>query len=89
MQLEGRTVQVKGPNGELRRTLPEGVAVSRQGETLVITPVSASRTNRMRHGLSRTLVANMVGRGHQGLQQGPGDGGVWATGPRSRAKPWC
>ena len=60
VQLEGRTVQVKGPNGELRRTLPEGVAIDHQGQTLVIIPTSASRMTRMRHGLSRTLVANMV-----------------------------
>ena len=60
VQLEGRTVQVKGPKGELRRTLPEGVAIDRHGETLVITPTSANRVTRMRHGLSRTLVANMV-----------------------------
>lgn len=60
VQLEGRTVQVKGPNGELRRTLPEGVAIARHEQTLVITPTSTSRMTRMRHGLSRTLVANMV-----------------------------
>ena len=60
VQLEGRTVLVKGPNGELRRTLPEGVAIARHEQALVVTPINASRTNRIRHGLSRTLVANMV-----------------------------
>ncbi len=60
VQLEGRTVQVKGPNGELRRTLPEGVAINHHGQTLVVTPINTSRRSRMRHGLSRTLVANML-----------------------------
>lgn len=64
--LSGLAVTVKGPKGELRRTLPDGVAVSQQENTLVVTPSNGSRRSRERHGLCRTLVANMV----EGVSQG-------------------
>jgi large subunit ribosomal protein L6 len=64
--LSGLAVTVKGPKGELSRTLPDGVAVSQQENTLVVTPSNGSRRSRERHGLCRTLVANMV----EGVSQG-------------------
>ncbi|MCT0219384.1 50S ribosomal protein L6 [Synechococcus sp. CS-1329] len=64
--LSGLAVTVKGPKGELQRTLPDGVAVSQQENTLVVTPSNGSRRSRERHGLCRTLVANMV----EGVSQG-------------------
>jgi large subunit ribosomal protein L6 len=66
VSLDGLAVTVKGPKGELSRTLPDGVAISQDGNTLVVTPANASRRSRERHGLSRTLVANMV----EGVSQG-------------------
>jgi large subunit ribosomal protein L6 len=53
-------VKVKGPKGELERTLPEGVSVSQEENTIVVTPSTTKRFSRERHGLCRTLVANMV-----------------------------
>ena len=64
--LDGLAVTVKGPKGELSRTLPDGVSISQDGDTLVVSPSSANRRSRERHGLSRTLVANMV----EGVSQG-------------------
>jgi large subunit ribosomal protein L6 len=64
--LSGLDVTVKGPKGELSRTLPEGVAIAQEGNTLVVSPASDSRRSRERHGLCRTLVANMV----EGVSQG-------------------
>jgi large subunit ribosomal protein L6 len=58
--LDGLAVTVKGPRGELSRTLPEGVSISREDNTLVVAPSNGSRRSRERHGLCRTLVANMV-----------------------------
>ncbi len=58
--LDGLAVTVKGPRGELSRTLPDGVVVSQAEGTIVVAPVSGSRRSRERHGLCRTLVANMV-----------------------------
>ncbi|CAK6701334.1 50S ribosomal protein L6 [Synechococcus sp. CCY9201] len=66
VSLEGLTVTVKGPKGELSRTLPEGVSIAQDGNTLLVSPVNESRRSRERHGLSRTLVANMV----EGVSQG-------------------
>ena len=40
VSLDGLTVKVKGPKGELERTLPEGVSVSQEANTIVVTPVS-------------------------------------------------
>ncbi|SBO43565.1 50S ribosomal subunit protein L6 [Cyanobium sp. NIES-981] len=66
VSLSGLAVTVKGPKGELSRTLPEGVAVAQEGSTIVVSPTSESRRSRERHGLCRTLVANMV----EGVSQG-------------------
>lgn len=51
---------VKGPKGTLERDLPEKVIVQQDGETLNVVRQDESRTARERHGLVRTLVANMV-----------------------------
>ncbi len=66
VSLDGLAVTVKGPKGELHRTLPDGVVIRQEGDTLVVTPVSQSRRSRERHGLCRTLVSNMV----EGVSQG-------------------
>lgn len=58
--LDGQSVSVKGPKGELSRVLPEGVNVEQQDKTIVVTRADESRMARQRHGLCRTLVANMV-----------------------------
>jgi len=66
VSLNGLAVTIKGPKGELSRTLPEGVEISQDGNTLVVSPSNTSRRSRERHGLCRTLVANMV----EGVSQG-------------------
>ena len=53
-------VTVKGPKGTLARELPSLVAVEQDGNTLQVAVQNDSRLARQRHGLSRTLVANMV-----------------------------
>tara|TARA_Y100001968_G_C19015866_1_gene552791 strand:- start:24 stop:563 length:540 start_codon:yes stop_codon:yes gene_type:complete len=58
--LDGLSITVKGPKGELQRTLPEGVTISQVDNTIVIQPSSETRKSRERHGLCRSLVANMV-----------------------------
>jgi large subunit ribosomal protein L6 len=58
--IDGQHVAVKGPKGELDRVLPEQVIVEQDGETLKVVRRDESRVARQRHGLSRTLVANMV-----------------------------
>ncbi len=58
--IDGLNVKVKGPKGELERTLPGMVTVSMDGSDVKVSPVDSSRIARQRHGLCRTLVANMV-----------------------------
>tara|TARA_Y100001968_G_scaffold318508_1_gene348812 strand:- start:3874 stop:4413 length:540 start_codon:yes stop_codon:yes gene_type:complete len=58
--LNGLSVTVKGPKGEMSRTLPEGVTINQVENNIVISPTSDKRICRERHGLCRSLVANMV-----------------------------
>ena len=67
--INGQHVAVKGPKGELDRILPEQVKVEQDGETLQVLRVNESRAARQRHGLSRTLVANMVEGVSNGFQR--------------------
>jgi large subunit ribosomal protein L6 len=67
--IDGTKVVVKGPKGELSRVLPVNVTISQEGETLLVTRRDETRTSRQLHGLSRTLVANMVEGVSQGFQR--------------------
>jgi large subunit ribosomal protein L6 len=58
--IEGQQVTVKGPKGELQRVLPKQVTIEQEGETIQVRRRDESKLARQRHGLSRTLVANMV-----------------------------
>ncbi len=58
--IDGRTLTVKGPKGELTRTLHGAVEVARDDGSLVVKRKDDSQTSRAIHGLSRTLLANMV-----------------------------
>ena len=60
VEINGQHVAVKGPKGSLERVLPPQVTVEKDGETLQVLRQDDSRTARERHGLSRTLVSNMV-----------------------------
>ncbi len=59
--IDGRTVQVKGPKGQLQHTLAEPITAERgeDGQLYVNRPNDERRAKEL-HGLSRTLVANMV-----------------------------
>jgi large subunit ribosomal protein L6 len=58
--IDGQQVKVKGPKGELQQVLTEQIKVEQEGQTLHVLRRTDSRVARQRHGLSRTLVANMV-----------------------------
>ena len=59
--IDGRTVKVKGPKGELQHTLAEPITAERgeDGELHVNRPNDERKAKEL-HGLSRTLVANMI-----------------------------
>jgi large subunit ribosomal protein L6 len=54
------TVTVKGPGGTLSRAIPGEITVRQDGEELLVERPNDERQNRSLHGLTRTLVANMV-----------------------------
>ena len=58
--IAGAHVTVKGPKGQLEHEIVGGVAVEREGDTLVVSRVDDSRSNRSLHGLQRSLINNMV-----------------------------
>ncbi|SFB82920.1 50S ribosomal protein L6 [Streptomyces aidingensis] len=59
--IEGRTVGVKGPKGSLSHTVVEPIEVARAEDgTIVVTRPNDESRNRALHGLSRTLVANLI-----------------------------
>ena len=67
--LEGQTVTVKGPKGQLAWTVSDEVEVSQEGSELSFTPRSESQRARGMWGLSRSLVANMVHGVTQGYEE--------------------
>ncbi len=60
VQLAGSHITVKGPKGELSRNLHPRIGVALAGETLTVSRTDDERESRSLHGLTRTLVANMV-----------------------------
>jgi large subunit ribosomal protein L6 len=58
--INGRHVTVKGPRGTLEHDAPETITVAREGDELIVTRPDDERENRALHGLTRSLVANMV-----------------------------
>ena len=53
-------VSVTGPRGELSERVPEGITVEISDGQVVVTRASDHRDHRSRHGLTRSLIANMV-----------------------------
>ncbi len=59
--IDGRTVKVKGPKGELSHVLAEPITIERnEASELVLVRPDDERYSRSLHGLCRTLVANMI-----------------------------
>jgi len=58
--IDGRTVTVRGPKGTLSRELHPDIAVNREDATLVVTRPTEQKLHKQLHGLTRTLVNNMV-----------------------------
>jgi large subunit ribosomal protein L6 len=60
VSVAGATVTVKGPKGELKRTLPKGISARVNGGSVEVLRESEDRRTRSCHGLSRSLIANMM-----------------------------
>jgi large subunit ribosomal protein L6 len=60
VSVDGSRVVVKGPKGTLERQVSPDMVISRQDDTLVVSRPSDAREHRSLHGLTRSLVSNMV-----------------------------
>src|SRR2546421_3039480 len=60
VEVQNNHVTVEGPKGKLERGLPSQITISVEGGTIVCRRPSDGREHRSLHGLTRTLVANMV-----------------------------
>lgn len=58
--IDGSHITVKGPKGELARVLPAEMIVAQEGAELQVKRPSDEERHKALHGLTRTLVANMV-----------------------------
>jgi large subunit ribosomal protein L6 len=67
--IDGNTVKVKGPKGELSRTFADGITIGQEGETINVKRASDETNHKSLHGLSRTLLANMVEGVTKGYQK--------------------
>jgi len=58
--IDGSTVRVKGPKGELSQTYNEDMKIELTDGEIIVTRPSDARQHRSLHGLTRSLIANMV-----------------------------
>ncbi len=58
--VDGSTVTVKGAKGTLTRTMHSNITITKDGDTITVTRPNDNKENRSLHGLTRTLIANMI-----------------------------
>lgn len=66
VNIDGSTVTVKGPKGELTRSFQPMITIQQDGDELIVSRPDDSREAKSFHGLTRTLLANMV----EGVEKG-------------------
>ncbi len=66
VKIDGSTVTVKGPKGTLTRTVHKNMNVAMENGEISVTRPNDSNLNKSLHGLTRTLIANMV----EGVEKG-------------------
>ncbi|MBQ7549489.1 MAG: 50S ribosomal protein L6 [Clostridia bacterium] len=60
VKVDGNTVTVKGPKGESTRTFHKNMKIELKDNEIIVTRPNDEKTNRSLHGLTRSLIANMV-----------------------------
>src|SRR5487761_2068687 len=60
INVDNGVVTVKGPNATMSRNIPDGIVIAQEGDVLTVDRVSDETSHRALHGLTRTLVFNMV-----------------------------
>lgn len=67
--IDGSTVTAKGPKGTLTGTFNKNMTIAKDGDTITVTRPNDEKENRSLHGLTRTLIANMVEGVHNGFSK--------------------
>ena len=60
LEVSGQTVKVTGPKGSLSYTMPAGITIEQDGNTIHVKRANDERQMKMYHGLVRSLVNSMV-----------------------------
>ena len=58
--VDGSTVTAKGPKGTLTKTMHSNMTIAMEGNVITVTRPNDQKENRSLHGLTRTLIANMI-----------------------------
>jgi large subunit ribosomal protein L6 len=69
VNIKGDTIAVKGPKGELTRTLPPDMSVKMEGSNLLVMRPDDTKQHKAFHGLARSLLANMVDGVSKGFEK--------------------
>lgn len=69
VKIDGSEVVVKGSKGELRRRFHPSISISLKNGDLIVTRPSDSKIHRSLHGLTRSLLANMVTGVSEGFEK--------------------
>ncbi|WP_028279674.1 50S ribosomal protein L6 [Arthrobacter sp. H5] len=83
VKVDGSIVSVKGSKGELSHSVPSPIAVSLEENTLTVSRPNDERESRSLHGLTRTLISNMITGVTDGYKK---DLEIVGTGYRVQAK---
>jgi large subunit ribosomal protein L6 len=60
VNIQGDSIAIKGPKGELKRTLPRDMTAKVEGNSLMVMRPDDTKQHKAFHGLTRSLLANMV-----------------------------
>ena len=60
VKIDGQHITVKGPKGTLEREIHKNISVSIENNTIIVTRPNDETLNRSLHGLTRTLISNMI-----------------------------
>ena len=60
VKIDGKHITVKGPKGTLEKDLHKNMTVTMEGNTITVTRPNDEAVNRSLHGLTRTLISNMI-----------------------------
>ena len=84
--LNGIDIEVKGPKGHLQRTLPRDMIIDINENVITVSRPTDNNIHRSMHGLTRTLIANMVSGVSEGFPARPIKGNPPQPGPIPRLR---